>query len=699
MLTIKTIFSQMEKRLSSPKLRVFLESVAIFCLPLLVKAIFGLPRLMLQNFTDGVFYLGYAMHFQELVDRVGLNYYAVRFGGIFPDAVAFTLLGPVAGFSALRYGLAGVACVVLYLAFARRFDSKLIGLLAAVAWAFNPGAIRLLQTGYVDVAGSFFLVIGVGLVVLPNARRGWDFLAGMCFGLAFWSHLHAGFALFFLMPFLLLMRWSRGWKIVAESVVFWMLGGALVTAAGILFYGINYGLWDITSPTREYLRLLTEEGLAARWSLPWREVLGSNTFWLVPLPLLVALIFSQTRGLMVWGSFLGLVGYVGFLVYGDVFRGGFSLSMFYYFSFVLAALVVFQSSLAARELKNQPRMVFAFLGALVLPPLAMKFLRPEWFWMALVPIITALVFGLGFFLSGREWRSAIVVAMFALAASLVSGAKSSRLALGNYWKEEDIGLLAIGNKLTNSLPLYQDDPTPLVFWYPSKDGTDSKMVQSLYLHNFMRLQNTPDDFVPFGSLEPQALKTLSKFGIQHIVILDDNPVIVDEGIGYLKDAGVKIDRIRTFSLKEKRDVLHVGHVILKLGHFSESRELPVEALEVQKRAFATELSDGVKITTAPVKWNFDGFLKIPTPSAGSGLRLRFEVLRGRVFVGIFKNQEPEGEICSRSFAAHSDKIETIFPPELAAETAYVVVRNSSPNGVKSEIIIHEIDQVLPNSSQ
>jgi hypothetical protein len=88
----KAIFSEIEKRLNSPKLQVFLESAAIFCLPLLVKAIFGLPRLMLQNFTDGVFYLGYAMHFQELVDRVGLNYYAVRFGAIFRMRLLSTFL-------------------------------------------------------------------------------------------------------------------------------------------------------------------------------------------------------------------------------------------------------------------------------------------------------------------------------------------------------------------------------------------------------------------------------------------------------------------------------------------------------------------------------------------------------------------------------------------------------------------------------
>ena len=63
--------------------------VLVFLLPWLVKLLFGLPWLMLQNFTDGVFYLGYAMHFRELLDRVGLTYYAVRFSGIAPDALAF----------------------------------------------------------------------------------------------------------------------------------------------------------------------------------------------------------------------------------------------------------------------------------------------------------------------------------------------------------------------------------------------------------------------------------------------------------------------------------------------------------------------------------------------------------------------------------------------------------------------------------
>lgn len=81
--------------------------VLVFLLPWLVKLLFGLPWLMLQNFTDGVFYLGYAMHFRELLDRVGLTYYAVRFSGIAPDALAFSVFGAEVGFVVVRYALAG----------------------------------------------------------------------------------------------------------------------------------------------------------------------------------------------------------------------------------------------------------------------------------------------------------------------------------------------------------------------------------------------------------------------------------------------------------------------------------------------------------------------------------------------------------------------------------------------------------------
>ena len=683
----------MKKLLNSKYLFEIIISFIVFCMPIFVKAIFNLPRLMLQNFTDGVFYLGYAMHFRELVDRVGLNYYAVRFGAIFPDALAFSLLGPVAGFSALRYTFSGLCCLVLYISFKSRFESRLVGFFAAVLWVFNPAAIRLLQTGYVDVAGSFFILIGVGLVLIPQSLWILNLLAGICFGMAFWSHLHAGFALFFLLPLLFVLRYQNCWKTFLFAF-FWMLvGGILVTFSGVLFYGLNFGLWDITSPTREYLRLLTEEGLAARWSLPWGKVMLLNTFWLVPIPLLMALLASKNRTPLVLYSYLGLVGYIGFLLYGDVFKGGFSLSMFYYFSFVLAALVIFQAVVAAQEIKANPWMAIVLGIAVVFPPISVKVFPSEWLWRLAIPFCLVLVFSIAFIVSHKSWRSATLAAMFAVNASLVSLSGSSRLALGNYWNKDDIGLLAIGQKLAMSLPCYQDDPASMVFWYKNEDGSDAKMLQSLYLHNFTLLQNSPDDFVPFAPLEVDAVKTLKKRGIKHIIILDKSEDVLDEGIGYLMKAGLDFEKLRKFSITEKNETFQIAHVILKDEESFETREIDIKKIDTQKQAFTAELSDGLKITTAPVKWNFDGFLNIPPLEKNCGLRLSFTILKGDLYLGLYKNQSPEGEIASRHFAANKGEIETIFDPALCDEAKFICIRNSAPNGVSSEIIFHDVKEL------
>jgi hypothetical protein len=667
--------------------------LSVAMLPLFVKWIFQLPRLMLQNFTDGVFYLGYAMHFGELVDRVGLNYYAVRFGAIFPDALAFSILGPVAGFSALRYGLAGLACVVLYLAFWRRFDSKIAGLFAAVAWAFNPAAIRLLQTGYVDVAGSFFLVIGVGLVLLARGGRGVDFLAGVSFGMAFWSHLHAGFALFFLIPLLCVLKLDTGWKGLLKCASVWVAGGLFATVCGVLFYGLNYGLWDITSPTREYIRLLTEEGLAARWSLPWKQVWETNPFWLIPIPLGVMLIVSENRQKLAVFSFLGVVGYIGFLFYGDFFKGGFSLSMFYYFSFVLTALIVFQATIVGSVVTQKPLMMLAFTAGIVGPPLLIKFLPGDWFWQIWLPAILIIVFAIGLLTSGFNWKMGLLASLLALCSGLVSGSSSSRLALGNYWKEDDIGLLAIGKKLADSIPQYQDDPSSMFFWYRNQDGSDAKMIQALFLHNFTLLQKSAEEFVAFGELDNSAINAINKQGIRHIIIIGDDQKTINDGIGNLQKAKLEIQNIREFSIKEKKKTFHVAHVILTIPEFKIANSLQICDVIIQKRASYAQLADGIKITTAPVKWNFDAFLQIPKPQNGCGLRLRFSVTQGQVYVGLFKNQEPDGELASRKYAAKSQEIESYFDPKLLDGLNFISIRNAAPNGVRSEIIIHSIDEV------
>jgi hypothetical protein len=126
----------------------------------------------------------------------------------------------------------------------------------------------------------------------------------------------------------------------AAVLLLWLSAGFLVvTSAAIIFYYVGYGLWDLTSPTRELLRTL-RDGYIPAPELAWPEVLRQCPFWLAVflLPLepcaSVAVIgFSTARCLpswVMWDFCFGVMWWAG-----DI------RSLFYYFSFALPAFSFF----------------------------------------------------------------------------------------------------------------------------------------------------------------------------------------------------------------------------------------------------------------------------------------------------------------------------------------------------------------------
>jgi hypothetical protein len=109
-------------------------------LPIVIGYLLKVPRVVLGNFSDAVFYLAYARHFQELVLRYGFPYYATRFGGILPDALSGALFGEIAGIWLLRYGLAVAVSITLFISFRKRYGI-LAGLAASLIWTLSPAAI------------------------------------------------------------------------------------------------------------------------------------------------------------------------------------------------------------------------------------------------------------------------------------------------------------------------------------------------------------------------------------------------------------------------------------------------------------------------------------------------------------------------------------------------------------------------------
>jgi len=337
---------------------------AIF--PFVAAFLLKVPRIALDCFTDGVFYLAYARHFGELVLRYGFPYYATRFGGILPDALSGALFGEINGIWVLRYGLTVTVSVVLFLFFRKRYG-LLAGLLASLLWSFNPAALRLLCTTYVDSTAVPFLILSCCLFASGWGGRFGTLFAGVLAALAASAHLYAAFALFLLGPWFLAAFWEN--RLVLLRSLCWMAGGFLGTfVAGWLWYWIVWGMPALFSPTLEVLRDLGNGG-AAQWKRPLEVVLRETPAWFAPVTLLVPVALSAFRGgFLLRGIGLSLLASIGLFWGGDLFGKAYVLSMPFYYSFLLPVTVLGTATLCgeliATQQKKLPRL-FLFSGLVI----------------------------------------------------------------------------------------------------------------------------------------------------------------------------------------------------------------------------------------------------------------------------------------------------------------------------------------------
>lgn len=681
-------------------------AIALFFLPLIVRAVFQIPWVMFQNFTDGIFYWGYAMQFDDLVRRVGLNYYSVRFGGILPDALAFSLIGPHDGMPVVRYAFAGTSCSMLFLLFWKREAGIVAGLAAAFLWALNPAAIRLQQTGYVDVAGTYFLLLGTALLLFPRISLPVALAGGALLGMAVWSHTHAALALFFLIPLIVFIRAEEGSARLLQTGIAAIAGGFLITLSGSLWFGFNYGLWDITSPTREYFRILTDGGQSVNWRSSWGEVLVQSRFWFVPIPLIIAAVALRPGTKMLYGGLIAITGYIAFLAYGDVFKDGFSLSMFYYFSFGLPALVLTQSAVVTclcreKEVSTRGawRSAIPIAVAIIAPAAASALLPLEQFWLFAAPILAVVCLVASVFAFGKSIRSHIAILGVLASTLLVAGSSSSWMAMGNYWKSDDRALLKLAEKWVALIPKNATDPTALRFWYPDNpNDQDAKMLQSLFLHDFTRLRNEAGEIVPFGPLSSDAVRLIQKEDIRHIILLGKDPDVVEQGLRWIQETGLPIRSVRKETLKARGESMEVVQVIFEAPELVESRAEKFGEVFAHKNARAQVLSEGLEVITAPTKWSFDAWIEIPTVEEGEAVRVRFEVMKGQILLGLATDRNAESVLVERKFSSTPGEAETIFSSDFSKGARYLFVRNFLPNGARSEVILRSMDVGAVSSS-
>ncbi len=648
-------------------------------LPTLVRAALGLPWVVLQNFTDGVFYSGYALHFRELIHLLGLHYYAVRFGAIFPDAVAFTLWGLPAGFVLARALLSGACCALLYLVFANR-GSAAAGLGAALLWSITPAAIRLQQTGYVDSAGTHLLLLGALLLLRPRSGLAASIAGGACLALAASAHLHAAMALVFLMPLLVAETVGGGWKAALLRAAGGVSGAALATGAGVLFYYANYGLFDLTEPTREIMRALAD-GSVASPRLPWWEVVTQGTFWFAPLTCLGLVLAAARRSLFAWLAWTALAGYIGMLAATDVFWGGYSLSLFYYFSFALPALVLCLGGVLEGLAGNlRWKMPMATVAAFAVPVVsAVWWNENPGLW-----VVGSVAGAVALWVVATERTKQNLAALLGATATalVLSAAPSQRLALGHYWNGDDFALLQLAEKLQSLVPTSAGTGGYTAFWYDDAMPSDLRMLQSLHLHDFSKLRGAGGRILPPGRMRPEDAAAIRARGVQRVVLLGQDPDALEINRTALARSGLAWEFGPVTELQQGHRRVLGQSAVRPEEQLTQPRVLALD-FRSRHRAELHPVRAGMVVLTSRRKHDHAAWLALPAMAPGEGVAVDVMVEEGFVELQLAPSPDGDQTTAARMLPPARNRYEVVLVPENPAEALYLRLGNAAPDGVRS----------------
>jgi hypothetical protein len=290
------------------------------------------------------------------------------------------------------------------------------------------------------------------------------------------------------------------------------------------------------------------------------------------------------------------------------------------------------------------------------------------------------------FLLSPRLRAFLTSLAISAAVVLVAIAPTSRLALGNYWKGDDLPVLTAAKELAAILPRYQQKHAPLVFWYDDKDGSNLRMLQSFYLHEFTKWKDAQGANVPFLSTE-NAEPPHWHGGAGDLVVLAQSPDERKAALDRLQGSPRQPESVKTFQIPAAAPIAYGALVSYAEPHFKETTSL-LDRLEYHRKA-KVSASNRLEFTTSSRKWNRDVIVPLPASANGDVLHVVLQVSRGAFFVDIEDAENSPGP--QPYFLSESDGPVSIFlEPTASASSKNLRIRNAAPHGVRSKARIQEI---------
>ena len=244
---------------------------------------------------------------------------AAEVGFLVPARAAYLMFGAVGGYFALRYVLALIAIVPLYVLL-KRLYGRWAGLVGIAVVMSSPVLVTAWGTDYTDSSAVSYLLGGICALAMPSSPRRrplWLIAAGGLLTLAIWSHGGAvplaGATLVAYAVIRLLRARDHFFRDASVLVV----AAVLVTALLAVCSKVEFGQFNFITPTLQAERFLSRPNQERLWhSRSWRWILY-DPYLLVPpaVFLAYAIVFVRRwRSIGTPQAFVGLVGLLSIVV-------------------------------------------------------------------------------------------------------------------------------------------------------------------------------------------------------------------------------------------------------------------------------------------------------------------------------------------------------------------------------------------------
>ena len=504
-----------------------------------------------QNLTlDPYIYTGYINNFYDLFHRYGVTYYGVRFGLILPARLFTGLFGPEAGYVALRYLLALVFGVPLYVVIKRHLSAPVAVLVYIVALS-NPYVARALLWDHPDASGMPFLCAAICLILLKGPTWKWDLLAGACAGMAANSNLFtvAVFGIFVMAYGSLYLADRKSLRRLACRIAAIAAGALLVTIAGGIYYWLALGYRDIFSVTLNMARQLSQGGMT-RWRLSgggW-TVRQFHVYVPVWLSLCTLAVHGYRRrqlpaAVMSW---YGVAITCFYYVHQFILRAD-TLQLFYYLSYAAPAVflmiaVLFQWLWERTGWKAVwfvsvggaamivPWIVYSYSGRWPLSPDLKRFLEIAASTLALILLSMCLR-------RRSASRAAAGAAVVLLGAGFYCGFSTYPEMIhprGNT-DHSELDVYRVALQLIHAVPPYRTSGGHILFWYNNRIGNSINSLQSTYLWAYSKLNPDPALGPGLPALNAAQISRIKQADVRYLGLLCESRDELSAGLRTLAE--------------------------------------------------------------------------------------------------------------------------------------------------------------------